>query len=210
MSTLPVSCRPLDPRHLDEFLAFADSEAFADNPAWEGCYCVFSYVSPGARQPFDPRAAAENRALLTRLVQTRAGRWVLAYWGPQVVGWVHADLLSRLPRYHDWGALEPGETGVVTCFVVHPLLRRRGIARQLLAAAVEDLRERGAARVEAWVLTHPEATSADSFAYDQRAYRGPLPLYLDQGFTVVEQNAESTRVRLAFTSMPRGGEAEGP
>jgi len=194
-----VSCQALRPEDLTAFTTFVETEAFSDNPSWADCYCVFAYrqtnTQPDADGDFDPRAAEQNRATLFRLVKEGRGHWILARHEGRLVGWVNADLLSRMPRYEDWGPLLAGETGVISCFVVHPRLRRRGIARHLLNAAVAALRTMGASQVESWVVRDPKAAAKPPLGPDQVAYRGPLAMYLRAGFSVVAEKDGVVRVR---------------
>ena len=47
---------PLRPEHADDYLGFFD-RAFADNPAWSGCYCAF-YEDPCSDAEWNPGASA--------------------------------------------------------------------------------------------------------------------------------------------------------
>jgi GNAT superfamily N-acetyltransferase len=85
-----------------------------------------------------------------------------------------APRLAELP--------DPGAIWSVTCFVVAPGYRRKGIAAALLQAAVEHAFTHGAAAVEAYPVdpvARPKAGPAD-------LYQGPLPLFVAAGFSLVD------------------------
>ena len=46
----------LTPELLDDFLNFFDHDAFADNPVWFGCYCMY-YHFMGTVEEWDKRSA---------------------------------------------------------------------------------------------------------------------------------------------------------
>jgi ribosomal protein S18 acetylase RimI-like enzyme len=69
------------------------------------------------------------------------------------------------------------EAAAIVCFVVAPAERRRGVARALLAAALDDLARRGIRTVDAYPRRHDAPGAADS-----DHYRGPLPMFVAAGF----------------------------
>lgn len=192
-----VQCRPLTEESLDSLLAFMDRDAFADNPHWRSCHCVFHYLSDETDGAWSERTGADNRAELTARVRTGTGQWIVAYREGQIVGWVNADWRPALRRYDEWETPSEPDTGLVACFVVHPAWRRRGIARQLLDAAVSTLFEQGARRVDAYVIADPAAAARTEpeLGPDQFAHHGPLSMYRDAGFVLLEQDGGIAHVR---------------
>ena len=72
---------------------------------------------------------------------------LLAYVGEEPVGWVAVAPRSEYPRLDRSPKLKPVDDQPVwsiTCFYIHRDHRRQGVAQELLAAAVEYARSKGA------------------------------------------------------------------
>ena len=71
---------PLTPNRRDAFLDFFDHErgrAFADNPAWSGCYCHFFVAAPAL--DFDALDANANRTAMRARIETGEMEGYLAF-----------------------------------------------------------------------------------------------------------------------------------
>jgi hypothetical protein len=55
-----IVVRELTPDLVDEWLAFFDRDAFADNPDWCGCYCHYFHADHSERD-WDSRTPAYRR-----------------------------------------------------------------------------------------------------------------------------------------------------
>jgi GNAT superfamily N-acetyltransferase len=166
-------------------LAFFDRDAFAGNPAWGACYCMFHHLRFEADR-WAERGAADNRPELER--RLRDGRtigWVARVDG-RIAGWVNASPLAAYPD-HGLGDLAPEDVGAIVCFVIAPPYRGHGLARRLLEAALDGFRDQGLSWAEAY--PRPEATTAAA------NYTGPLALYVEAGFEQVGEREGSPVVR---------------
>src|SRR6185295_3694157 len=56
-----VDVRPLAPAMKDEYIAYFDGPAFADNPVWAQCYCLSYHLGPSQPQ-VEARRSEQNRA----------------------------------------------------------------------------------------------------------------------------------------------------
>ena len=75
-----IVIRELTSELLDDFLNFFDHDAFADNPAWFGCYCMY-YHFTGTVEEWDKRSASENREAISTLIKRGEAHGLLAYVG---------------------------------------------------------------------------------------------------------------------------------
>ncbi len=173
-----ITIRRLAPELLDDYLAFFDGPAFADNPDWAACYCFFPYadeagVTDEGGDAFLARPAQANREAIIEAVRAGRAGGYLAYAEGRVVGWISAGARARYPQL----ARLPGDsarTGVTPCFTIDPAWRRRGVARALLEAAIEGLRAEGMVCLEAGPYTSPRD--------DAHRYKGTIELYESVGY----------------------------
>jgi GNAT superfamily N-acetyltransferase len=196
---LEMTIRRLTPQLLDDYLAFFDGPAFADNPDWAPCYCYYPYAVEGgatdeAGDAFLARSAEANRQAITEAITCGRAEGYMAYVDGRVVGWVSAAPRERYPQW----ALLPGDsarTGVTPCFTIDPRWRRRGIARRLLTAAIDGLRADGMLRLEAGPYADPQD--------DAHRYRGTVELYGSAGYVrVADLPGGITLMRLDLESEP--------
>ncbi|MGH7621632.1 MAG: GNAT family N-acetyltransferase [Gemmatimonadaceae bacterium] len=172
----PPDIRPLTAERVDDFLRFFDRDAFMDNPAWSGCYCMF-YRFGGSAEEWERRTLDDNRREHESLIRTGRANGLLAYVGDRAVAWCHAAPRAELPgldRNEDLRTDDAVRVGAIVCFVVAAPYRGQRIAAQLLESSCTYLRERG--------LTVAEAYPAKQTGSEAQAYRGPLQMYLDAGF----------------------------
>ena len=187
-----IEIRRLTPELSDDYLAYFDREAFADNPAWAACYCL-SYCLNESGQQFDDRPAAQNRAERAAMIERGEASGVLAYAGGRVVGWCHAaprTALKLLDQTPEFAAEEPEATGAIVCYVIAPQYRGQGVARKLLDGACDMLRERGLR----WVDAYPPKNATG----DARSYHGRMSMYAGAGFAQVREAGPYVVMRKAL------------
>lgn len=164
--------------------AFAD--LFGPKGAVAGCWCTWFWQP--TRRLYDNGSDA-NRELMRDRVRSGAPVGLLALDGTQAVGWVAVAPRSTYPRLATSKIsrpVDPDEPDVwsVTCFYVRVGMRRRGIAGELLSAAVDFAARHGAVAVEGYPkITDGARRSAGEL------YHGTLGGFLAAGFDVVEQRA---------------------
>ena len=165
-----IEIRPLTPDQHDAVMHFFDLVAYADNPSWAKCYCMFPLL-----RDYQQRTREQNRAARSELVRSGGANGLVAYRLGRVVGWCHPALSTEVVVMPP----EPG-VGAIVCFVVAPDQRRHGIATALLERAIEHLKERGCREIQAAPLT----ATADDATSPAANYHGPLEMYLRAGFSV--------------------------
>jgi len=151
------------------------------------CKCVAWWVPTW--DGFGARTAEQNASLRRDLCER--GEWdgLLAYDGDDAIGWCQVGPRDRLQKLvSQLGLPADPDTWAVTCFLVAPGWRRRGVARALLAAAVRAARDAGARRIEGY------PAAGGSFD-DDDAWTGTASMFDRAGFAV----AVDSRPRLVVS-----------
>jgi ribosomal protein S18 acetylase RimI-like enzyme len=167
---------PLTPAARDDYLAFFDHDAFADNPRWASCYCMFNQA-PHNLQAWETRTGAQNRASAAEFIDQGRLRGYLAYRAGKVVGWCNANRYDRYTTLDPRGKTVAEAIGVMACFVVALAYRGQGIAARLLQAALAGFQAEGIQEVEAYPQVEGRGTAENC--------RGPLSMYLAADFEQV-------------------------
>ena len=186
----------LSPARREDYLGFFDHEcgrAFADNPAWAGCYC--HYFHAASALDWSSLDAAANRTAIDARIAVAEMDGFLAYdEAGAVVGWLNAQARHKLPFCFDRLGIPPTpidvpahEAALITCFAIDPALRNRGIARALLTHAIDAFAARGIRTVDAFPKASAES-AADHF-------RGPLVLFESLGFERMATHGDTIVVR---------------
>jgi GNAT superfamily N-acetyltransferase len=175
MNTPALEIRALAPELLNDFMAFFEGEAFADNPEWGFCFCQYLHVDHNLVR-WSQRTAAENRTAASDRICTRRMQGYLAYAGGKPVAWCNAAPRNMMQAFADEARPEDARTGQFGCFVVAKPYRRGGIARALLQAALDGFRMQGLQIANAMPFAKAETDGQHHF--------GPLSMFLAAGFEV--------------------------
>lgn len=151
----------------------------ANRAGW--CRCVAWWVPTW--DGWGERTARQNTALRESLCRRGEYDGLLAYDGSEPVGWCQVGPRDRLTKLVVQLELEPDPSvWAVTCFLVTPSHRRRGVATALLAGAVAAARNAGAARLEAYPRTEA--------AEPEEMWTGPTGPFETAGFELVRQGSQ--------------------
>jgi GNAT superfamily N-acetyltransferase len=159
------------------------AELFTANGTVAGCGCMFFVADPA-----EFKAGWHTRANRDRLLEDVASVppiGLLAYREGRAVGWCAAGpraryaraLRSKLLAQRD--ETEDGSVWFLPCLFVRAGERRKGVAVDLLGAAVETAREHGAPAVEGFPLAGGERRNPGD------AYLGTEAMFAAAGFEVV-------------------------
>jgi GNAT superfamily N-acetyltransferase len=160
----------------------------ANGAGW--CRCAAWWVPTW--DGWGDRTAAENAALRERLCDEGEYDGLLAYDDREPVGWCQLGPRDRLTKLVGQLELEPEpRTWAVTCFLVAPSHRGRGVAAALLEGAIEAARAAGALRLEGYPRLG--ATTADD------AWMGPRRLFDKRRFRAVREVSRRTVCALGLT-----------
>jgi ribosomal protein S18 acetylase RimI-like enzyme len=183
----------------DDVLQLAGERGFTG-----GCWCMWWRV--GGSREFDGGDRKDRRNSLETLVREGAEPGLVAYLGDEPVGWVALAPRLDYPRLARSAKLKPVDDQPVwsiTCFYIDRRQRHRGVAEQLLRAAVDHARARGGGLVEAYPIDTSERTSAAS----ADLYTGTLAMFERAGFHEVARRGGRPIVRRSTTGPERSGSA---
>jgi GNAT superfamily N-acetyltransferase len=157
------------------------------------CLCVAWWVPTW--DGWGDRTPAMNRLLRQDLFARGHDDGYLAYFEDEPVGWIQVGPRDRLEKLvHEYRLPREPETWAITCLLVAPRARGRGLARFLVAGVLADLPQRGAAAVEAFPRTGEGLPAED-------VWTGPETLFLSLGFSRVQDHPRRPRYRL---NLPAG------
>ncbi len=153
------------------------------------CLCVAWWVP--SWEGWSDRTVEMNRDLRDRLFDAGEYDGYLAYQREQPVGWAQVGARDRLDKLVREYRLSPEpDTWAITCLLLHPGVRGRGLARRMVSAIVADLGGRGAAAVEAFPRRGDDLPA-------EEVWTGPERLFVGLGFSLVQEHAAPTALPAA-------------
>lgn len=160
----------------------------ANEAGW--CHCVAWWVA--SWQGWGERTAEQNRQLREGLLAEGQYDGYLLYEGDNPIAWSQVGPRDRLVKLVNQMQLEPDPAvWALTCFLVAPAYRRQGVARQMLALILADLRGKGIASVEAYPKRGEQLDSLDM-------WNGPEQIFVSAGFEFVKEVAQRAVFRMAL------------
>ena len=153
-------------------------------PGGQACWCLAKRLRSPERGSLGPDGQADRARSLT---ERSLAPGVLAYDDGTVVGWAGVAPRAELFAFRRGSRVPwPGEPTVwsVFCFRVRGGHRGKGVARALLASAVEFARESGAPAIEGYPVDN-EGVRLDATL----AYVGTRSMFERAGFTRVSDTA---------------------
>ncbi len=179
---MAVDVRPLTPDRLDDL-----ADLFGSNATTRGCWCMW-FVGTSKEVEAGWHGGGNRRAFEALAREADPPMGLLAYDGDLAVGWLATGPRSRYPRtigprtriLRDRDPSEDDDVWLLPCFFVRVGHRRAGVTAALLAAAVGQAGEHGAAAVEGFPV-------ADGVPRSQDDYLGRQRRFADCGFTCVAE-----------------------
>ena len=123
---------------------------FGERGACGGCWCMFWKLRGKA---FDENKGEGNRQMQKSVVDAKHMPGLLAYVDGYPAGWVAIEPRSQYPKLAHSRVLAPlddREVWSITCLFVEKKHRRKGVAIQLIRAAVEHAKKNGAEIIEGY------------------------------------------------------------
>jgi GNAT superfamily N-acetyltransferase len=174
-----LEIQPLTAKRIADLATLFDQ---GGDPKW--CWC--SYFRVRGRD-WTNASPAENRELLEAASRRRDhAPGLVAYDEGVVVGWVSLgprDDYERLAHSTVLAPIDDAPVWSLVCFVVGRKSRGRGVAGDLLAAAIDYARDHGATTLEAYPVDVPRGERIASAS----AFHGTLGMFKRAGFKVIER-----------------------
>ena len=191
-----MNVEPFAPEHLPGFRALFES-------AGSACFCRYWHFT-GTKNEWLARGAhtpEENDGEMSAALAAHdaSSRGLVALDDARsVIGWMKLAPRGAVPKltslvpYRNVPALP--NTWSIGCFLIAPAARHQGVARALVARALEILPTWGAAVLEAY----PRRSEAP--LYDEEAWQGPESLFVKLGFEVAQETAQYPMYRKVLPS----------
>ena len=172
---------------------------FGERGACGGCWCMWNRLP---RAQYEKQKGAANKRAMKRIVQKGPPPGLIAYAGREPVAWCaiapretypvleNSRVLARVDEKPVWS---------VACFFIKRPWRHKGVSTQLLKAATQFARKRGASIVEGYPLDpHPGKIMA-TLAW---AWPGMLPTFTRAGFKEVERRSPTRPILRRSQGLP--------
>jgi len=191
----PVRVRPLTPARWGDLEAVFNARGCS---VARGCWCMYYRVSgKGAyTRPGDQQRDLSKRALKALAAQDPPPG-LIGYRGKVPVGWVSLGPREDYAKLANSPTMKPVDAQPVwsiVCFVVPSEFRKQGVARELLAGAVEFARKRGVRLLEAYPVDKDEPGASDA------PWFGSKTMFDEAGFSEVARRKPArpiVRMKLA-------------
>jgi GNAT superfamily N-acetyltransferase len=162
---------------------------FGPRGASGGCWCMWWRLK---RSEYERKKGAANQRAWRKIVGSGAPTGVLAYAGKQPVGWCAVAPRADYPVLARSRVLAPVDdqpVWSVTCFYIAKNFRRGGVTVELLRAAVEYARKKGAKIVEGYPMDPRSKGMPVAFAWT-----GFVSAFRKAGFKEVTRRSEGRPV----------------
>jgi GNAT superfamily N-acetyltransferase len=172
---------PLTPERWSDF-----EKLFGPRGATGGCWRMYWRLT---RTQFEEQHGELNRLNMKTLVDAGNIPGLLAYSGAEPVGWCSIaprEEFSVLARSRILKPVDDQLVWSVVCFFISRNHRRKGLTVQLLKAAVDFARSKGARIVEGYPVDPKAGTSPDVFVYT-----GLFSAFKQAGFDEVLRRSET-------------------
>lgn len=173
--------RPLTPESWADF-----EKLFGPRGACGGCWCMYWRQS---RLQYEDQHGELNRRNIKALVDSGTIPGILAYEEGQPVGWCSIAPREEFPTLGRSRILKPVDdqpVWSVVCFFVARAQRRKGLTVQLLKAAIDYARSKGAKIIEGYPVEPKQGKSPDVFVYT-----GLSSAFKQAGFREVLRRSET-------------------
>lgn len=168
---------------------------FGPRGACGGCWCMWWRLT---RSQFEKQKGEPNRLAFQQIVESSEIPGLLAYRHGEPIGWVcigPREKFQTLERSRVLARIDDQPVWSVVCFFIAKGVRRQGVSKVLLKAAVEFAGGHGAKIVEGY----PVPLKSDSIP-DVFAYTGLESIFHQVGFKIVARRGKNRAIFRLFIS----------
>jgi len=168
---------------------------FGEKGACGGCWCMFWRHPLGEK--WDEVKGKKNKQRFQKLVKSGKAHGALAYADREPVGWVSFDPRTdylKLDRAPSLTCDDADRVWAIPCFYIAPKFRNKGVAAELLKAAVRMIKTKRGKIIEGYPVKPQKNGSKIPAAF---AYTGTPPMFSSAGFKIVGgRDSGKLRVRV--------------
>lgn len=158
--TVGLITKPLTPELWDDF-----ESLLGPRGASGGCWCMLWRLT---RKQFEAQKGEPNRLAMRALVESGQTPGILAYEDDEAIGWCALAPREQYPAIGRSRVMKPIDDvpcWSVSCLFVRRQCRKRGVATQLLKAAVEHAMLHGAKALEGYPVEPKRGDIPPVFAW---------------------------------------------
>lgn len=167
---MTVIVHPLTPDRWDDLEAIFNAKGCS---IARGCWCMYYRRSgKSADLHTGETQSARNRSDLMALAASDQPPGLIGYRNGVPIGWISLGPRQDFAKLAKSPVMKPVDelpVWSIVCFVVPSEYRKKGVARALLAGAVEYARQRGVRLLEAYPVDKTEPSAGDSSWFGSKA-----------------------------------------
>lgn len=159
---------------------------FGENGACAGCWCQFWRVPKGGRAWEIAQGEYAQKAMRS-LFKTGEITGLLAFDDKKAVGWCSYGPRTDFPRTETMKAYRRNDIEKIwsiNCFFIDKKYRKKGLAREMLKAALNYLKKSKVKIVEGYPVPLTKAGEKLPPAF---SYTGPLTIFEEAGFEIIQR-----------------------
>ena len=192
---MKLEIHPVTPERWADF-----ENLFGERGACAGCWCMYWRQS---RADFDKKKGTANRKEMKKIIDSGEVPGLLGYLDGEPVAWCSVaprETFTSLARSRVLKPVDDKPVWSVVCFFVAKEHRRKGLTVQMLRAAAEYARRRGADTIEGYPVDPRKPNAPDVFVFT-----GLAPGFRKAGFSEVARRSETRPIMRRELGESNGG-----
>ena len=179
---------------------WADFERlFGETGACGGCWCMLWRLT---RKEFESQKGAGNRKAMKSIIEGGKIPGILAFSGNKPVAWCSVAPRDHFPALDRSRILKPLDdlpVWSISCLFVNKQFRRKGLSTQMIKAAVDYVKKKKGAIVEAYPVEPKKDKMPDVFAWT-----GLASAFVKAGFVECARRSETRPIMRFYLNKKKG------